>query len=144
MRERARAGSGLSGGCRGRTEKGARRVERPRCLVINVRNQQHEALAGERFVPLAIRVAHWHHPCYTGILLSKSSSRRFMSSEPKYDSDSGPNPPWYTYLPDGRFDPGGIPERLLRHPELQKRGIVPTGTFKPVRQIVRPCISCAN
>ncbi|EIW53694.1 uncharacterized protein TRAVEDRAFT_52813 [Trametes versicolor FP-101664 SS1] len=54
-----------------------------------------------------------------------------MFSEPKPDSDSGPNPPWYTFLPDGRFDPGGIPDRLLQHSELQKRGIVPTGTFKP-------------
>ncbi|KAH9855436.1 hypothetical protein C2E23DRAFT_583977 [Lenzites betulinus] len=44
---------------------------------------------------------------------------------------SDPNPPWYVTSPDGSFDPGGIPDRLLHHPELQERGMVPTSPINP-------------
>ncbi|KAH9846053.1 hypothetical protein C2E23DRAFT_864267 [Lenzites betulinus] len=43
-----------------------------------------------------------------------------------------PNPPWYVPLPGGRgIDWGAIPDRLLCHPELQERGLVPFDTAKP-------------
>ncbi|KAH9846045.1 hypothetical protein C2E23DRAFT_744957 [Lenzites betulinus] len=44
---------------------------------------------------------------------------------------AGTNPPWYVTSPDGSFDPGGIPDRLLHHPELQGRGMVPTCPIIP-------------
>ncbi|KAH9846055.1 hypothetical protein C2E23DRAFT_623866 [Lenzites betulinus] len=45
---------------------------------------------------------------------------------------TGLNPPWYVPFP-GRdaIDPGGIPDRLLCHPELQERGLVPFIPTKP-------------
>ncbi|EIW53695.1 uncharacterized protein TRAVEDRAFT_23945 [Trametes versicolor FP-101664 SS1] len=52
-----------------------------------------------------------------------------MSSESASEDDS--NPPWYTFFPHGGMDPAGVPDRLLRHPELQQRGIVPYGAMKP-------------
>ncbi|OJT02693.1 hypothetical protein TRAPUB_6767 [Trametes pubescens] len=39
--------------------------------------------------------------------------------------------PWYVREADGSIDFCGIPDRLLRHPELQRRGIVPTDVLKP-------------
>lgn len=48
-------------------------------------------------------------------------------------NQSDPNPPWYVPLPGGRgIDWGAIPDRLLRHPELHERGLVPFDTAKPV------------
>ncbi|KAH9846044.1 hypothetical protein C2E23DRAFT_744977 [Lenzites betulinus] len=42
------------------------------------------------------------------------------------------NPPWYVASPHwGGIDPGGIPDRLLRHPELHERGLVPFIPAKP-------------
>ncbi|KAH9846054.1 hypothetical protein C2E23DRAFT_744990 [Lenzites betulinus] len=41
------------------------------------------------------------------------------------------NPPWYVFSPDGEFDPGAIPDRLLHHPELQERGMVPVVPINP-------------
>ncbi|KAH9853204.1 hypothetical protein C2E23DRAFT_868359 [Lenzites betulinus] len=41
------------------------------------------------------------------------------------------NPPWYVYSPDGRFEPGGIPDRLLHHPTIQERGMVPVMPLIP-------------
>lgn len=52
------------------------------------------------------------------------------------ESSTSINPPWYTFFPDGNMNPGGVPDRLLRHPELQKRGIIPNAAFKPVRQSI--------
>ncbi|KAH9853203.1 hypothetical protein C2E23DRAFT_778132 [Lenzites betulinus] len=42
-----------------------------------------------------------------------------------------PNPPWYVFSPDGRCDPAGIPDRLLHHPTIQERGLVPARPIVP-------------
>lgn len=41
--------------------------------------------------------------------------------------------PWLVTDSDGNFDLCAIPDRLLRHPEIQRRGIVLTDVLKPVR-----------
>ncbi|EIW56499.1 uncharacterized protein TRAVEDRAFT_49325 [Trametes versicolor FP-101664 SS1] len=46
-----------------------------------------------------------------------------MASE---DSDY----PWFARFPDGSINYGAIPDRLTRHPEVQRRGIVLTNTLK--------------
>ncbi|KAL1943191.1 hypothetical protein VTO73DRAFT_4266 [Trametes versicolor] len=38
--------------------------------------------------------------------------------------------PWFVRESDGSINFCGIPDRLLRHPELQRRGIVPTDVLK--------------
>ncbi|KAI9056603.1 hypothetical protein FKP32DRAFT_1444228 [Trametes sanguinea] len=40
-------------------------------------------------------------------------------------------PPWFAFNPDGSIHLGGVPERILRHPGLQKRGITPVDAVKP-------------
>ncbi|KAI0370828.1 hypothetical protein BV20DRAFT_1043719 [Pilatotrama ljubarskyi] len=47
-----------------------------------------------------------------------------MSSE-----DQGP--PWYVTDADGKIDYGAVPERLLRHPELQESHLRPQHAMKP-------------
>ncbi|KAJ3010204.1 hypothetical protein NUW54_g2557 [Trametes sanguinea] len=41
-------------------------------------------------------------------------------------------PPWFAFNPDGSIHLGGVPERILRHPGLQKRRITPVDAVKPV------------
>ncbi|KAJ8463610.1 hypothetical protein ONZ51_g10156 [Trametes cubensis] len=41
------------------------------------------------------------------------------------------NPPWYAREPDGSILCSGVPERLVRHPELVKRGIGLDYALKP-------------
>ncbi|KAJ8481351.1 hypothetical protein ONZ51_g6048 [Trametes cubensis] len=41
------------------------------------------------------------------------------------------NPPWYARYPNGDINCGGVPDRLLNHPELQRRGIVLRDPSKP-------------
>lgn len=53
-----------------------------------------------------------------------------MASE---DSDY----PWLVTDSDGNFDLCAIPDRLLSHPEIQRRGIVLTDVLKPVRHFSR-------
>lgn len=43
--------------------------------------------------------------------------------------------PWFVRFSNGDIDFCGIPDRLLRHPELQRRGIVPTDVLKAVRNL---------
>ncbi|KAH9886284.1 hypothetical protein C8Q73DRAFT_285790 [Cubamyces lactineus] len=40
-------------------------------------------------------------------------------------------PPWFAYFPDGSVRLGGVPERLLHHPEMHRRGITLTDALKP-------------
>ena len=47
-------------------------------------------------------------------------------------SESG-GPPWEAYNPDGSIHMGGVPERLLHHPEMQRRGIRLGYAMNPVR-----------
>ena len=42
------------------------------------------------------------------------------------------NPPWYARHPDGSIHFSGVPDRLVRHPELVRRGIVLDDSLKPV------------
>ena len=42
-------------------------------------------------------------------------------------------PPWEAYNPDGSIHMGGVPERLLHHPEMQRRGIRLGYAMNPVR-----------
>ena len=42
-------------------------------------------------------------------------------------------PPWIAYNPDGSIHMGGVPERLLHHPEMQRRGIKLVAALNPVR-----------
>ncbi|KAJ3013913.1 hypothetical protein NUW54_g1453 [Trametes sanguinea] len=44
-------------------------------------------------------------------------------------------PPWFAFNPDGSVHLGGVPEQILRHPGLQKRGITLVDAVKPVRQV---------
>ncbi|KAI0330092.1 hypothetical protein GY45DRAFT_1251577 [Cubamyces sp. BRFM 1775] len=46
-------------------------------------------------------------------------------------SDVDDNPPWYATTPDGDIIFGAVPDRLLCHPELQRRGIVLREPMKP-------------
>ncbi|KAI0330101.1 hypothetical protein GY45DRAFT_1303599 [Cubamyces sp. BRFM 1775] len=46
-------------------------------------------------------------------------------------SDVHDNPPWYATTPDGDVILGAVPDRLLCHPELQRRGIVLRQSMKP-------------
>ncbi|KAJ8462841.1 hypothetical protein ONZ51_g10643 [Trametes cubensis] len=46
-------------------------------------------------------------------------------------SDVHDNPPWYARNPDGKIVLGAVPDRLLNHPELQRRGIVLRDSSKP-------------
>ncbi|KAJ8462842.1 hypothetical protein ONZ51_g10644 [Trametes cubensis] len=41
------------------------------------------------------------------------------------------NPPWYARHPDGSIHFSGVPDRLVRHPELVRRGIVLDDSLKP-------------
>ncbi|KAL1939036.1 hypothetical protein VTO73DRAFT_10296 [Trametes versicolor] len=55
-----------------------------------------------------------------------------MSSESASEDDGDDsNPPWYTFFPNGGMNPAGVPDRLLRHPELQERGMIPYAAIKP-------------
>ncbi|KAI0655844.1 hypothetical protein C8Q70DRAFT_1015896 [Cubamyces menziesii] len=40
-------------------------------------------------------------------------------------------PPWIAYNPDGSIHMGGVPERLLHHPEMQRRGIKLVAALNP-------------
>ena len=59
---------------------------------------------------------------------------------------SSDGPPWFAYDSDGQIVYGGVPERLLHHPEIRRRGIKLTNALKPVRlQHGRPyCSHCAK
>ncbi|KAH9896630.1 hypothetical protein C8Q73DRAFT_788965 [Cubamyces lactineus] len=46
-------------------------------------------------------------------------------------SDIHDNPPWYARHANGTVNFGGVPDRLLNHPELQRRGIVLRDSSKP-------------
>ncbi|KAL7284499.1 hypothetical protein ACG7TL_001790 [Trametes sanguinea] len=52
---------------------------------------------------------------------------------PEYNhmSSNDGNPPWLAFNPDGSIHFGGVPERILCHPGLQKRGITPVDAVKP-------------
>ncbi len=56
-------------------------------------------------------------------------------------SDIGPSPPWFILLPDGSLgDIVAIPDRLLRHPELEHRGLA-SKLYQPIKA-VRPSSFC--
>ncbi|KAH9886276.1 hypothetical protein C8Q73DRAFT_658744 [Cubamyces lactineus] len=40
-------------------------------------------------------------------------------------------PPWIAYNPDGSIHMGGVPDRLLHHPEMERRGIKLVGAMNP-------------
>ncbi|KAI0325204.1 hypothetical protein GY45DRAFT_280962 [Cubamyces sp. BRFM 1775] len=40
-------------------------------------------------------------------------------------------PPWIAYNPDGSIHFGGVPDRLLNHPEMRRRGIKLGGAMNP-------------
>ncbi|KAJ8472631.1 hypothetical protein ONZ51_g8391 [Trametes cubensis] len=44
---------------------------------------------------------------------------------------SSDGPPWFAYDPDGEIRYGGVPDRLLHHPEILRRGIKLTDALKP-------------
>ncbi|KAI0325207.1 hypothetical protein GY45DRAFT_1330628 [Cubamyces sp. BRFM 1775] len=44
---------------------------------------------------------------------------------------SSDGPPWFAYDPDGEIVYGGVPDRLLHHPEIRRRGIRLTDAIKP-------------
>ncbi|KAI0655854.1 hypothetical protein C8Q70DRAFT_1015952 [Cubamyces menziesii] len=44
---------------------------------------------------------------------------------------SSDGPPWFAYYPDGDIRFGGVPDRLLDHPEIRRRGINLTDALKP-------------
>ncbi|KAI0328454.1 hypothetical protein GY45DRAFT_1281814 [Cubamyces sp. BRFM 1775] len=46
-------------------------------------------------------------------------------------SEASDNPPWYGRHEDGSIHYGGVPDRLLSHPELVRRGIVLHWSVKP-------------
>ena len=49
-----------------------------------------------------------------------------------HQSMSSDGPPWFAYDPDGEIRFGGVPDRLLHHPEILRRGIKLTNALKPV------------
>ncbi|OJT02695.1 hypothetical protein TRAPUB_6769 [Trametes pubescens] len=52
-------------------------------------------------------------------------------------SNIGPSPPWFVLRPDGSLgDMSAIPDRLLRHPELEQRGLA-SKLYQPIKA-VRP------
>ncbi|KAI0655848.1 hypothetical protein C8Q70DRAFT_1122396, partial [Cubamyces menziesii] len=44
---------------------------------------------------------------------------------------SSDGPPWFAYDPDGEIRFGGVPDRLLHHPEIRRRNINLTDALKP-------------
>ncbi|KAI0330095.1 hypothetical protein GY45DRAFT_786728 [Cubamyces sp. BRFM 1775] len=46
-------------------------------------------------------------------------------------SDINDNPPWYARNPNGSINCSGVPDRLIDHPELLRRGIVLIDSMKP-------------
>ncbi|KAH9896632.1 hypothetical protein C8Q73DRAFT_686338 [Cubamyces lactineus] len=46
-------------------------------------------------------------------------------------SETHDNPPWYARNPDGSIHCSGVPDRLVDHPELLRRGIVLDDSLKP-------------
>ncbi|KAI0655868.1 hypothetical protein C8Q70DRAFT_1122401 [Cubamyces menziesii] len=46
-------------------------------------------------------------------------------------SEESTGPPWIAYNPDGSMHMGGVPDRLLHHPEMLRRGIKLAGAMSP-------------
>lgn len=61
---------------------------------------------------------------------TKSYRAKMPSSGDEHESD---NPPWYANHPDGRWNPGGVPDRLFRHPVIIQRQIHLGDAVQPVR-----------
>ncbi|KAH9886280.1 hypothetical protein C8Q73DRAFT_285685 [Cubamyces lactineus] len=54
-----------------------------------------------------------------------------MSIATRTANKSSDGPPWMAYNPDGTEHCGGVPDRLLKHPEMRRRGIILTDALKP-------------
>ena len=73
-----------------------------------------------------------HPPTYPPTRIEYPKLHRARTIAMKDAEEVHDNPPWFARHPNGKINCGGVPDRLLNHPELQRRGIVLRDSSKPV------------